>query len=95
MTFLTRMLTRLMALILALSVFGATLWLALYMRPEDTGGWVFLISLPFAGALGGLILYQVLMNATGPAPRREGVGAGMMVGMGYRPRQADEDDLDL
>ncbi|WBQ09783.1 hypothetical protein L2D01_12935 [Hyphomonadaceae bacterium ML37] len=96
MSFIARMFTRFLALILALSVFGVSLWLAFYMRPEGAGGWVLLIGLPFAGALAGLIIYGSLMRSTGvSAPHPERTGAGMMVGLGYRARQSDEDELDL
>lgn len=96
MRFIARMFTRFLALILALSVFGVTLWLALYMRPEGTGGWALLIGLPFAGALAGFIIYASLVRSTGAAsPHSERTGAGMMVGLGYRARRDDEDELDL
>ncbi|MCH8489742.1 MAG: hypothetical protein LAT81_07390 [Oceanicaulis sp.] len=93
---ISRFMARLLALILSLSVFGATVWLALNLHPESMSGWFVLAGLLGGGLLGALGLYFSLKRATGfGAPHPERLGAGMMVGLGYRPRDADEDDLDL
>ncbi|MBI1265689.1 MAG: hypothetical protein GC187_13270 [Alphaproteobacteria bacterium] len=96
MTFIARLFTRFLALILALSVLGGALWLAIYMHPESAGGWVLRLAVPLMGALGAFLVYRGLMRATGfGAPHAERTGAGLLMGLGYRSRQDEGDQLDL
>lgn len=96
MTFIARLFTRFLALILALSVPGGALWLAIYMQPESAGGWVLRLAAPLMGALGAFFIYRGLMRATGLArPHGGRTGAGLLMGLGYRSRQDEEDQLDL
>lgn len=93
---ISRFMTRVLALLLSLSVFGLTVWLALNLHPESMSGWFVLAGLVGAGLLCAVALYLGLKRATGfGAPHPERTGAGMMVGLGYRARQSDEDELDL
>lgn len=96
MSAISRFLTRMLALILSLSVFALTVWLAFNLHPESLSGWFVLAGLIGVGLLCAVALYLGLKRATGfGAPHPERLGAGMMVGLGYRARQTDEDDLEL
>ncbi len=96
MNAIARFMTRLLALLLSLSAFGLTVWLALSLNPESTSGWFVRAGLVGAGFLGAAGLYLGLKRATGfGAPHPERLGAGMMVGLGYRSRDLDEDDSEF
>jgi Na+/H+-dicarboxylate symporter len=93
---ISRFMTRVLALLLSLGVIGLTAWLAFNLHPESLSGWFVLAGLVGAGLLCAVALYLGLKRATGfGAPHPERTGAGMMVGLGYRARQSDEDELDL
>lgn len=90
---------RLMALILAVSVFAASAALVAQLRPESAGGW-FVLALALAAAvLAPFLVYRAVMHQIAPSRLpNEGEGAGLAMGAAVdtaRRRDGDPDGFDF
>ncbi len=92
---MARFFARLMAIILAASVFAAGAALTAQLRPESGAGWVILAVAILFVFLAPVLVYRAVMHQVAPTPLpNEGEGAGLAMGAGIDTARRRDSDID-
>lgn len=92
---MARFFARILAFVLAVSVFALCVLLLAQVRPESQGGWIVIIMLGLLTLAAPFLVYRAVMGRMNPgALPNEGEGAGLAMGAGLDSTRRRDDDPD-